>query len=149
MELSRELVGLVQVQRQLRVTCLDTLQICVLLGKERSHPLAHIFDIDLGGLLGRLPARQALALVSVDLCQQRIGRLVNVLERCLSRYVDLSAQGVAMLSNSHFGLDRRQSSRSVAPEGIVASESSWMKSDKNQIVLNLIMNYLNSIILTY
>ena len=73
------------------VTCLDTLQKCVLLGDGRSHPLARIFDNHLGGLLGRRPARQALALVRVDLDHQRVGCLVDVLERCLPCNVDLLA----------------------------------------------------------
>ena len=51
---------------------MDSLQICLLLDNERSHPLAHIFDNVLVGLLGLRPARQALAFVRVDLGYQRV-----------------------------------------------------------------------------
>ena len=45
---------------------MDNLKKCVLLGEERSHPLAHIFDNILGSLLGRRSARQALAFALID-----------------------------------------------------------------------------------
>ena len=66
-ELLRELVGLLQVQCQLVVTFPDTLKKRLRLDEKLSHPLAHISNGDLGGRLGRPSARQALALVRVDL----------------------------------------------------------------------------------
>ena len=103
-QLLRELAGLFQVQYQLVVTCLDTLKIFLLLGEERSHPLSHIFDNLLGGLLSLCPAGQALAFVSVDLGHQRVGCLVDALEGDLTCQVDLVADRVAMLANRHLGL---------------------------------------------
>ena len=46
-ELLRQLV-VVQLEYELVVSSLDTVQKCLLLGDGRSHPLAHIFDGDLG-----------------------------------------------------------------------------------------------------
>ena len=85
------------------VTCLDAFQICLLFGEKCAHPLAHIFNIAFGRLLGRFPARQAFLLVRVDLAHQIVRRLVDVLERCLACNVHLLTQRVAMLANSPLG----------------------------------------------
>ena len=77
----------------------------MLLGEERSHPLVHIPDGDLDGLLGRSPTQHAVDFVHVDLFHQRVGCLVEVIDRRLSCNVDFESQSVAMLANCQLGLD--------------------------------------------
>ena len=82
-------------------------------------------------LLARCPARQALALVRVDLAHQRVGCFVDVLERCLSCNVDLLADRVAMFANCQLGFV--QSLGKDRSRVFSTSQSSLMSSFLRQI----------------
>ena len=90
-ELLREFFGLVQLQLkyQLVVTSFEASQTLLLLCYESAHPFAYIFDGGLGGLLGRCPARQAVAFVCVNFGHQCFGCFVDVLDGDLAGNVDL------------------------------------------------------------